>query len=373
MAFILGFCAVWCMHFVGMQAEEMHNVHMCYNWPMTMGSLFLAVGFVWLGVAVAGWDIFAGNDRFETLKHLVSNDTALDLNQGKYHVVQLALFDMLHWITAGSILAAGGALSMHYVGMLAMIGPFRREWSFPYLAGSVVLGLVVCFVGFWILFRPLHWKVEKSWYRLASAAVIALAVNCLHFLGMLSVTYIYDSSQNVGACSVDAGNKWTPEQIQVLLVTMIVPFISFCVEHSISSELRVTYTKLSDLPLAGSAFDVDILSEIQEAKASKRSKTSGSMFAPLADEVKRTLEAGLFEDEEMGKDGVAWGPISPRASVNGSAIPGQDGTTAALDENSSATLSNSDDAEDTGRGSSSISASKVEKGGKGGHDDFTSD
>ena len=73
---------------------------------------------------------------------------------------------------------------MHYVGMIAMKGPFRRIWSFYYLAASVFFGVVICFVGFWILFRPLHWKVEKSWYRQASAAVIALAICFLHFFGM---------------------------------------------------------------------------------------------------------------------------------------------------------------------------------------------
>jgi NO-binding membrane sensor protein with MHYT domain len=364
MAFVLGFSAIWSMHFVGMQAEVLENIDMCYNWPTTLGSLFLAVGLVWVGVAVAGWDIFAGNDRFEILKHLVSNDLALDPNRGKCHVTKLALFDMLHWITAGSIFAALGALAMHYVGMISMMGPFRREWNFPHLAGSVLLGLVVCFAGFWILFRPLHWKVEKSWYRLASAAVIALAVNCLHFLGMLSVTYIYDSSQNVGACSGDYTEGWTPAQVQVLVVTMAVPFISFCIEHSISSELRVTYHKLSDLPLAGPEFAAENQANIPETiKTSKPSKPIGSMFAPLSDEVKKTMEmeSSLFDDEEMGEGSETCLPIS---NVKGSSVPEQEGTANAhhritpLERNPSDTMSESDGAENTGQGSS------VVKGGR---------
>jgi NO-binding membrane sensor protein with MHYT domain len=340
-AFVLGFCAIWSMHFVGMQAEELENIAMCYIWPTTLGSLFLAVGFVWAGVAVAGWDVFAGNDRLEVLKHLVSNDLILDPNQGKYHVQKLALFDMLHWIFAGSIFAALGALSMHYVGMIAMVGPFKREWSLPHLLGSVILGLVVCFAGFWILFRPLHWKVEKSWYRVASAAVIALAVNCLHFLGMLSVTYIYDNSQDMGACSGGTAKGWNQEQIQVLLVTMIVPFISFCIEHSISSELRVTYHKLSDLPLAGPEFAIEGQGKLVEIKASNTSTFIGSVLVPLSDEVNRSV----FEDEEMGDEGDTRGPISSRTKSNRSAMPGQEGKGYAIhhDCTESVAMSNSDE------------------------------
>ena len=99
-----------------------------------------------------------------------------------------------------------------------------------------------------------HWKVEKSWYRQASAAVIALAVCCLHFLGMLSVTYIADSSQNVGECSRKDFQGWRPDQIKVLMVAMTVPFISFFIEHTISNELRQTYRQLLDIRLTGSQF-----------------------------------------------------------------------------------------------------------------------
>lgn len=158
-AFVLGSCTIWSMHFIGMQAVVLENVDMCYSWLPTLMSLFLSVTGVWLGVTIASYDIFAGDDRVETLKHLLRDNqlvtSKMNRSKASMHIHIVALFSKLHWIAAGSVLAALGALSMHYVGMIAMQGPFRREWSIPYVGGSVLVGCVVAFAGFWILFRPL--------------------------------------------------------------------------------------------------------------------------------------------------------------------------------------------------------------------------
>jgi len=309
MAFTLGSCAIWSMHFIGMQAEELKlepGAIMCYNWLGTIASLLLAVGGVWAGVAVAGWDVFAGDDRIEMLRQFVLHDQSnasakrKELRAGSRHVHMVALFDMLHWIVAGSLLAAIGALSMHYVGMLSMRGPFRRVWNFPYVALSVFLGVVVCFAGFWILFRPLHWKVEKIWYRPTSAAVIALAVCSLHFFGMKSATYIADSTVDVAEQCIGPETLmgWKPIQLQVLIVAMGVPFVAFCIEHTISSELRETYRQLMDVEMSGSEFKLE---EDEEEEALCDEKKSVPKDTALS---KSTQESKLsWNGEISGSDG----------------------------------------------------------------------
>ncbi|CAB9506193.1 MHYT domain signaling protein [Seminavis robusta] len=272
-ALILGSCTIWSMHFVGMQAVVLEHVDtMCYNWIETVASVVLSVAGVWTGVRLASRDIFSGTDRVSKLKELLRHDpyvtSKLNRQRASTHIHMVALFYKLHWIAAGSVLAACGALSMHYVGMHAMRGPFRREWSIGLVAASFVVGAVVCFVGFWILFRPLHWKVEKSWYRQAAAGVIALAVCFLHFLGMLSVTYIADSTVE-HHCSETEMWGWKSDQIQVLFVGMAVPAIAFLVEHTISNELRITYRQLLDIQLTGSQF-------LRTNSSSRRSSFSGS-------------------------------------------------------------------------------------------------
>jgi NO-binding membrane sensor protein with MHYT domain len=183
-ALVLGSCTIWSMHFIGMQAVSLDHVPMCYDFLPTIASLVLSVLGVWIGVVLASRDIFSGEDRVEKLKNLIKENphvtSKMNRQRASFHIHMVALFSRLHWVAAGATMAALGALSMHYVGMIAMTGPFRRRWNIPYLVGSVVLGVAVCFAGFWILFRPLHWKVEKSWYqyRYASAMVIGLAVTC---------------------------------------------------------------------------------------------------------------------------------------------------------------------------------------------------
>ncbi|CAB9514681.1 MHYT domain signaling protein [Seminavis robusta] len=257
-AFVLGMCAVWSMHMVGMQAVVLDGVNVCYNWAPSLGSMLLSVTGFWAGVRLASNDIFAGEDRVEILKHLLAGNRHVSskLNRGKasHHIHMVALFHKLHWIAVASVFAAVGALSMHYVGMISVEGPFRREWNWGFVGGSALLGAFVCFAAFWILFRPLHWKVEKGWYRVAAAGVMAAAVCLLHFLGMLSVTYVADSNQQLNNhCSQDF-QGWRPNQLQVLCVVLLVPCIAFYVEHTISNELRVTYRQLLDIRLTGSQF-----------------------------------------------------------------------------------------------------------------------
>lgn len=312
------------MHFIGMQAVSLDNIDMCHDWLESAGSLGLSVLGVWVGITLASRDIFAGADRVEKLREMLKNDpfvtSKTNRHRASLHIHFVALFYKLHLIAFGSIFAALGALSMHYVGMRAMKGPFRREWSTTFIAGSVLVGALVCFVGFWILYRPLHWKVEKSWYRNASAAVIALAVCFLHFFGMLSVTYIADSTQ-IGKCDGTSVWGWKPDQLMVLCVSYAVPLMAFYIEHTISKDLRTTYRQLLDVRLSPSEFsstgssassrpsfartrisglrdplarDLSVTSEDSRQALSRKQKLWNSAYTTGAQD---TIEEAVFSDE----------------------------------------------------------------------------
>ena len=289
-AFVLGSCTIWSMHFIGMQAVTLDHIDMCHDWLETAGSLGLSVLGVWIGITLASRDIFAGADRVEKLREILKSDPIVtskaNRSRASLHIHFVALFYKLHWIAFGSMFAALGALSMHYLGMIAMKGPFRREWSTSFLSGSVLVGTLVCFAGFWILYRPLHWKVEKSWYRNASAAVIALAVCFLHFFGMLSVTYIADSTQNIGKCDVQSVWGWKPDQLMVLCVSYAVPLVAFYIEHNISKDLRTTYRQLLDVRLSPSEFSSMMSSTSSRARTS-RTRISGLRNLSLMSEDSR--------------------------------------------------------------------------------------
>ena len=254
-AVLLGFGTVWSMHFVGMAAVTLEEAPLCYNWAVTIGSLVSAVVFMWCGIFIASRDIFRDKDRLDKLKKIVINKkhvTAKGRHKQAQRTINLVAFFYQPWfILAGSVVAATGALIMHYTGMIAIEGPFRKVWSIPFVSASVLLGCAVCAVGFWILFRLLLWKVEQFWLRPASAAVISLAVCTLHFFGMLSVTYHFDESK-VGTCTDRQGYEdavaqlWTNHQIIALAVGIAVPSLALLIENLICRELFRAYAKLKD-------------------------------------------------------------------------------------------------------------------------------
>mmetsp|Transcript_29220 Transcript_29220/g.44175 ORF Transcript_29220/g.44175 Transcript_29220/m.44175 type:complete len:405 (+) Transcript_29220:317-1531(+) len=252
---ILGSGTVWSMHFIGMSAVTLDYVPICYNWWITLGSLVAAVVFMWFGVLIASKDIFHGHDRLSHLKKIIKEKPSVTTkgqsSQATRVIHMVAFFHDPKWILLGSLSAAAGALIMHFTGMIAQQGPFRPKWKIGYLVLSVILGVAICAVGFWIIFRLLHWKVEKFWLRPASAAVIASAVCALHFFGMLSAEYVYDESLN-GYCTDMlekkelTPNAWTTHQIIDLAVALIVPTAALVVENIICRELMMAYTNLKD-------------------------------------------------------------------------------------------------------------------------------
>lgn len=222
-----------------MAAVTVERTPICYDWGITMGSLAAVFVLMIAGIKVAGNDVFATPDRDRILDQVLRSTYVS--NQDERHKFYISAGYKLHFITIGSFLAASGAVVMHYTGMLAQRGAFRREWSVGLIAASIVTAIVICFVGFWIIFR-LRWKIEQLWLRYASAAVIALAVCGLHFFGMLSVRYYVDNdSTDVCYNTRYSPNAWTSHQIIVFAIAIAVLAINFMVESAINQELLMAY------------------------------------------------------------------------------------------------------------------------------------
>ena len=336
-ACLLGFGTVWSMHFVGMAAVTLDRTTMCYDWPMTLASLVAAVFSMWVGVAIASRDVFRGPDRLKLLREIVVKRPSVT-TKGRHkeanRIIHRVAFGYKPWyIVTGGTSAATGALIMHYIGMMAIKGPFQMRWSFPFVAASVFLGVVVCWAGFWIIFRLLRWKVEQFWLRPASAAVIAAAVCLLNFIGILGVTYEYDDSL-VGVCGAVGKYKmnpetWTPHQTLALAVALGVPSLALLIENCISRELIRAYSNLKDprltldvtiqdrsqLPkssfwVAGEALsvmeegiqstaDIESPSLIIQATTSKRSITSGVGVTEGSENSELTQLKGLERGQQV--------------------------------------------------------------------------
>lgn len=244
-AFMLSFGAVWSMHFVGMAAVTLEEVPICYNWGVTMGSLGAVMVLMFAAIKVARNDVFATPNRTNILHDIVGNNYVSE-NEAIWALTRITYFHKLHFLGLGSLLAALGAVVMHYTGMMARRGPFRTEWDYGLVAASAIVAVVICFAGFWIMFR-LRWKIKQIWLRCVSAGVIALAVCFLHFFGMLSAKYYPNNNPDAEQCQAtwdqhDASpNAWTNYQIIILCVGIIVPMLAYNISNIINQELIIAY------------------------------------------------------------------------------------------------------------------------------------
>jgi NO-binding membrane sensor protein with MHYT domain len=243
-ALMLSIGAVWCMHFVGMAAVTIDDTPVCFNWPITMGSLAAVTGMMLAAIKVAGNDVFASPDRLKILEDIVGNNYVSE-QEALWAVTRVTYFHKLHFLAGGSLLAASGAIVMHYTGMMAQQGPFHKEWDVGLIAASAVAAIVICFAGFWIIFR-LRWKIKQLWLRYVSAAVIAVAVCCLHFFGMFSVTYVADDwpdqvCHSASEKNGDSPNAWSQHQMVVVAIGIVVPAVAFLISNVINQELILAY------------------------------------------------------------------------------------------------------------------------------------
>jgi len=166
----LGFCTVWCMHFVGMQALQLKSGSISGNMP-EIGIVF-EVSFT-ITSGLASWLIstislhICHGCKFQHGQVVRNRESALRI------------------VLATSILSAGVCV-MHYMGMMSQRGGFKMLYNPIVVIVSVGIAIVVSAAGLCIVvFLP-----NRTVFRMAASVVIACAVNGMHYCGMASAHYI---------------------------------------------------------------------------------------------------------------------------------------------------------------------------------------
>lgn len=303
-ATILGAGTVWCMHFVGMAAVSLDRTPTCFAWPKTMGSLAASVSFMIIAIMVASTDVFATEDRVQVLKQVVlhkrngmtrrsSRDRRRNSRLAMREVASAVCFQQLHPLMIAAVVAAAGAMIMHYTGMMAMRGPFRKEWNIVLVMISAVVAIFICFVGLWVIFR-LRWKFQELWPRYVSAAIIATAICGLHFFGMMGVTYIADShAENLCLHTLERSqaspDEWETHQVVVVGICLLVPSIAVFVENIINQELTLAH---------GSKKDVEFSKFIKRVKKKPKAVSEESQVVTDDDVLEDTGSCSGNNEEE---------------------------------------------------------------------------
>jgi two-component system, sensor histidine kinase and response regulator len=145
---------IWSMHYVGMLAFGL-PVKVLYDIPTVFVSLFAAM-----------------------------------LASG----IALVIASRAKWSWRASIFASvamgGGIASMHYIGMAAMRLPAMMVWSYPIIALSIIIAVVVSLVAMWLAFSFRGETRELAPLKIASAVVMGVAVVAMHYTGMAAAHFM---------------------------------------------------------------------------------------------------------------------------------------------------------------------------------------
>ncbi|WP_089157903.1 MHYT domain-containing protein [Micromonospora sp. NBS 11-29] len=147
-AWALGGTAIWAMHFMAMLGFAVSGTRIRYDVPLTAASTAIAVGAVGIGLAIVG--------------------------TGRLAAPRLI---------AGGFFTGAGVAAMHYTGMAAMRLDGRLDYDPLRVALSIVIAVVAATVALWLAMT-----VRRGLAIIASALVMGVAVNGMHFTGMSALS-----------------------------------------------------------------------------------------------------------------------------------------------------------------------------------------
>lgn len=147
---------VWSMHLVAMLAFHM-TVPVRYDIALTVLSLVVAVLAAGAGFAIVGLGIGSG------------------AGSGANGRMRLA---------AAGLFMGFGIAAMHYIGMAAMIMDAVIDYEPILFSASVVIAVGAATAALWLAFN-----IHVYWQKLLSAAVMAVAISGMHYVGMAAAQY----------------------------------------------------------------------------------------------------------------------------------------------------------------------------------------
>jgi len=199
------FYNIFSKHFIGIGAmymkyyDEDSNftvLNVKFDIGLTIASLLAPIFCVYYGLTIASHDRVYTKSKEEVLEMLVEDARLAGTKiSSKRAMIFLALFKNPTALILGGVLTATGVCVMHYIGMVAMRFDGYIEWNIGIVFTSVLIAVVVSIVGFWILFRLLALYPQRENLRVASAAVIALAVCSMHYTGMFGGRFYYQAGK----------------------------------------------------------------------------------------------------------------------------------------------------------------------------------
>ena len=170
-AVAIGATGIWSMHFVAMLGFDVDGTPIRYDIGLTVASAVIALVSVGAGLAIALLGRSASRIR----------------------------------ILIGGVLAGLGVAAMHYTGMAAMELRGEIHYAGREVAASIAIAVVAATVALWLTL-----VVSKPLAIFASALVMGIAVNGMHFTGMLAMSVLPETGSFGSVEGATAANLLVP-------------------------------------------------------------------------------------------------------------------------------------------------------------------
>jgi NO-binding membrane sensor protein with MHYT domain len=191
----LGGVGIWGMHFIGIVAQQI-PVGVSYGLVPTLISLAVALCFS--GAAL--W--YVGKAPVTFGRCLV-----------------------------GGILAGGGVIGMHYLGMDSMRMNAYFEWNPLLVLASALIAVIAACASLWMAF-----KLRSEIQRMGAALLMAVGVCGMHYVGMMAGVLVCTTPQPVTGMQFEGGVL----PYAVFLVSMVALIVMRVELHRSPEELRHT-------------------------------------------------------------------------------------------------------------------------------------
>lgn len=196
---------IWSMHFIGMLAMRM-PVMMSYDPGLTLVSFGISLVATTLAINIA----VSGN--------------ALSLPR----------------LLLATAIFSAGVVSMHYVGMSALMAHGAIHWNIPVVLLSVAISIVASGIGLWLAFHQCHNPVGAMKNRVIAAGVMGLAVCAMHYTGMAAANFHSGVHAGSGGISEVGLSVWVSALTLLLLGMMLIISLvdSHIRAHRLTENLR---------------------------------------------------------------------------------------------------------------------------------------
>jgi NO-binding membrane sensor protein with MHYT domain len=164
-----------------------------FSTVLTVASLIASLLFVYIGLLVSSKDRAYSKSREDIAEMTLSDASSMTIKEIKEtNFLILALFKDLSHLITGGIITASGIVTMHYIGMMAVVFPGTITWNIGLVFSSVIIAIVASIGAFWILFRLLALYPDNEMFRLAGSIVMAVAISGMHYSGAAAAEFNYE-------------------------------------------------------------------------------------------------------------------------------------------------------------------------------------